>query len=110
MASSSLHIITNVYELAQHHPKKGPIVQNSGALTLPPRSILVISVQAPMELNIKHLYQLDAIDDLPSGIIPLSVDHKIGHKYPKLLKIPLLNTEHNIVHIPRNTITGKLNQ
>ena len=33
-----------------------PIVQNSGALTLPPRSISVISVQAPTELNTKHLY------------------------------------------------------
>ena len=56
----------------------------------------------------KHSYQLDATDDLPPDIIPLVVDHKIDHKYPKLLKIPLLNTQYNTVHIPRKTIIGKL--
>ena len=55
---------------------------------LPARSISVISVQVPTELNTKHLYQMGVTDDLPSGIIPLAVDHKINHKYPKLLKIP----------------------
>ena len=59
-------------------------------------------------LNTKHHYQLNAADDLSSGIIPLAVDHKIDHTYPKLLKIPLLNTEHNTVHNPRKTIIGNL--
>ena len=85
-----------------------PIVQNTRALTLPPSSISLISVQSPTELNLKYLYQLDTADDLPSGIIPLVVHHKIGHKYPKILKIPLLNTEHDTVHIPRKTIIGNL--
>ena len=84
------------------------VVQNSGAFMLPPKSISIISVQAPNNLNTRHLYQLDATDDLPSGIIPLAVDHNIDHKYPKLLKIPLLNTEHSTVHIPRKTVIGKL--
>ena len=75
---------------------------------LPARSISVISVQAPTKVNTRHLYQLDAIDDLPLGSISLAVDPKIDQKNPKLLKIPLLNTEHNTVHIPRKTIIGKL--
>ena len=68
----------------------------------------MISVQAPTELDTKHLYQLDATDDLPSGIIPLAVDHKIDHMYPKLLKIPLFNTEHNTADILRKTVIGNL--
>ena len=32
------------------------------------------------------------------------MDHKIDDKYPKLLKIPLLNMEHNTVHILRKAI------
>ena len=75
---------------------------------LPPRSVSVISVKAPTELNTRHLYQLDATDNLAPDIIPLEVDHKIDHKYPKLLGIPLLNTENNAVQIPRKTIIGRL--
>ena len=85
-----------------------PIVQNSGALILQPRTISVISGQAPTKVNTKYLYQLYATDDLPSGIIPLAVEHKIDHRYPRLLKIPLFNTKHNAVHIPRKTIIGNL--
>ena len=29
--------------------------------------------------------------NLPLGIIPLAVDHRINHKYLKLLNIPILN-------------------
>ena len=38
----------------------------------------------------------------------LAVDHKIDHKYPKLLMISLLNKECNAFHILRKTIIGKL--
>ena len=75
---------------------------------LPPRSISVISVKAPTRLNTRHLYQLDATDNLSPGIIPLAVDHKIDHKYLKLRQIPLLNMGHNTVQIQRNTVKGRL--
>ena len=71
---------------------------------LPPISVSVISVKAPTELNTRHLYQLDVTNNLP----PLAVDHKIDHKYPKLLRIPLFNTENNMVQISRKAIIGKL--
>ena len=38
----------------------------------------------------------------------LAVDHKIDHRYPKLLKISLLNTENNTVQIPWKPIIGNL--
>ena len=84
-----------------------PIFWNSGVFILPLRSILIILVQAPTEWNTWLLFQLDATDDLPSGIIPFAVDHKIDYKYPKLLQIPLPNTMQNTVHIPRKTVIGK---
>ena len=70
---------------------------------LPARSISVISVQAPTELNTKISTNWML---LPSGVIPLAGDHKINNKHLKLLKI--LNTEHNTVQISRRTIIGKL--
>ena len=36
------------------------------------------------------------------------MDHKIDNKYQELLKIAVLNTEHNTVYIPRKTAIGKL--
>ena len=36
------------------------------------------------------------------------MDHKIDLKCPKLLEIPLLNTKHITIYIPRKTITEKL--
>ena len=88
--------------------KMQPIVWNSGSLTSLPRSISILSVQAPAVLNTKPLYQLDFIGDQPSGIIPLAVHHKIDHKYPKLMMIPLLHTENNTVNIPRKNVIGNL--
>ena len=47
-----------------------PIICNAGILHLPLRSISVIALQAPIELNTQHIYQLNTSDDLPSGLIP----------------------------------------
>ena len=41
-----------------------PIVQNRGTHKIPPGNISVISVQAPTELKTKHIYHLNATDDL----------------------------------------------
>ena len=46
------------------------IIGNAGAYVLLSRSILVITVQTPTELNIQYLYALNVSDDLPSGLIP----------------------------------------
>ena len=49
-------------------------------------------VQAPTELDTQHIYTLNTSDDNTLDLIPLAADHKINHKYPKLLNIPILNT------------------
>ena len=72
------------------------------------KSISIITVHTPTELSTKHIYKLNATDDLQSSIIPLAVEHRTDHKYPKLLNIPPLNTEYNAVHILRKTVLGKL--
>ena len=51
----------------------------------------------------QHMYELDSSDDLPDGLIPLAVNHKVNHTYSKLLKIPVLNTSYKRVYIPRST-------
>ena len=85
-----------------------PIAHNSGSIMLPPRSVSIISIKAPTKLNARHLYRLDAADNVPPSIIPLAVDHKMDHQYPKWLHILLLNTEFNTVQISRKTVIGKL--
>ena len=74
-----------------------PIVQNSGAVYLQSRSMPIITVQAPMELNPRHSYELSSSDDLSLGLIPLAVDHRINHKCPKSLNIPILSMAYNKV-------------
>ena len=85
-----------------------PIIHNAGTFYLQPRNISVVSVQAPTELNTQHIYALDYSEDLPLSLIPLVVDHKIHHKYPKLPSIPILNTAYDRVHVPRATVFGAL--
>ena len=75
---------------------------------LPLGNMSAIAVEAQTELNTKDIYQLNATDDLPSGIIHLVDDHRIDQKYPKLKNISLLNTEYDAVYIQRKTVIGKL--
>ena len=72
------------------------------------QSHIEITVQVLTELEPQYTYELSASKDLPSDLSPYAVDHKINHKYPKLLNIPILNTAHSRVHIPKSTIFGTL--
>ena len=67
------------------------IFRDAGALYLQPRGIWIIKLQVPTELKPQYIYELCTSDDLPSGFIPITIDRKINHKYPKLLNIPILN-------------------
>ena len=62
-----------------------PMDLNAGTFCLHPRGISIITVQAPTELHLRTYYKLRPSNDLPSELIPLAVDHKINHKYTKLL-------------------------
>ena len=69
-----------------------PILQTAGAFYLQPRSISIIIVQAPINLEPQCICEFSTSNDLPLGLIPLAVNHKINHKYPKLLNTYILNT------------------
>ena len=76
-----------------------PIIWNALAFYLQPKAIMINTVQAQTELRPQYLYKLNASDYLPSELIPLAVDHKINHKFPKLLNIVILSTAHSRVYI-----------
>ena len=80
-----------------------PIVQNAGAFYLQTRGISIHTVQTPTEVKPKY-YKPSTSDDLPSDLIPLAVSHKINHKYPKLLNIPILNMTDSRIYILKSTI------
>ena len=73
------------------------IVQNTGAFYLQPRSVSVITVQAPMELKPQQIYDLNTSNDLLDGLILLAIHHKTNHKYHKLLNTSVLNASYNRV-------------
>ena len=66
-------------------------------------------VETPTELDTQQIYTHDTSDDLPLGLIPLAVDHKINNKYPKSLHIPILNNAYTRVCILRATMPGIFN-
>ena len=108
MANSTLHIMTNSYAQVFHLQYLTNNLKFRISHVAIKKCIKSYQQKAPTDLNTRHPYQLDAIDNLQPGIIHLAVDHKIDHKYPKLLKIPLLNTENTTVKFPRKTIIGRL--
>ena len=81
MASIALQRMTKFLCTRTTSSNTKPLVQISGALTLPPRIISNTLAQTPTKLDMKHLYQIDAIDGLPSGIMLLAVDHNLDHNY-----------------------------
>ena len=86
-----------------------PIIHNTGAFSLQPRSISVLMVQTLMELDAQHIYALDAHDDLPFRSYSFScLPHNLP-KYPKLLSIPILSTAYDRVHISRTPVSATLN-
>ena len=74
------------------------------------RSITLITVKAPPNLNNNSIYKIQFNRKLPSVIIPLSVTHNLNHRQPGKLLIPLLNIANKEVKLPKNTILGSINQ
>ena len=72
------------------------------------RSVTWITVKSPPRLKHTSLHEIHFHRQLPSGIVPLDITHKLNHKYPSQLLIPLLNILPKDVKIPRNTILGSI--
>ena len=70
-----------------------PIIKMKGRVILPPLSISIIEVKTHKLTNTTNLYEMKADTfQLPEGIILLDVLHRIDHKTPQHLNIPVLNT------------------
>ena len=55
------------------------------------------------------LHEIQFDRQLPPGIVPPDITHKLNHKHPSELLIPLLNISHNEVKVPKNTSLGSVN-
>ena len=77
--------------------------------TIQNKSVTWITVKSPPYLNHDSLHETQFDRQLPSGIVPLNIAHKLNHKYPWELLIPLLNISNKEVKIPKNTILGSIN-
>ena len=80
-----------------------------GQYTMQGRSVTCILVKSPPHLNHDSLHEIKFNRQLPSGKIPLDITHKLNHKHPRELLIPLVNISHEKVKIPKNTILGYIN-
>ena len=84
-------------------PLDYPIVKTNGRITLPPVSIPVIEVKTPKLTNTTDLYKMNAVTaQLPEGMILLGVLHRVNHKTPQYLNIPVLNTNNVSCSISKN--------
>ena len=63
-----------------------PILKTKGKVTLLPMSVSVMKIKVPMIPNTRNLYELNFDTfQLPEGVIPLDVLHRIDHKTPKMI-------------------------
>ena len=77
-----------------------PIIKTKGKITLPPVSVSVISLKMPPLHNTIDVYELNfSTFQLPEGVI----FHKVDHKTPQNLNIPILNTNNRFCSISRSS-------
>ena len=85
-------------------PVDYPTIKTKGRVTLPPVSVSIIEVKTPKWTITTNLYEINADTfQLPEGIILLDVLHRVDHKTPQHLNIPVLNTNNVPWSIGKNT-------
>ena len=78
-----------------------PILKTKGKIALPTMSISVISVKMPPNCNNNDVYKLYFNTfQLPEVVIPLDILHKVNHKTPQYLDIPILNKNNSFFLFP----------
>ena len=81
-----------------------PIIKIKGKITLPPMSASVISVKTPPLHNTNHVYKLNfSTFWLLEVYFLLDILHKVDHKIPQNLNIPILNTNNSFCSISRSS-------
>ena len=84
-------------------PLDYPIVKTKGRITLPPVSVLILEIKTPKLKNTMNLYKMNAVTaQLPEGMIPLDILHRVDHKTLQYLNIPVLNTNNVPCSIGKN--------
>ena len=74
-----------------------------GRITLPPVSVSIIEVKTPKLADTTNLYKMNAATfQLPESIILLDVLHRVDHKTPQYLNVPVLNTNNVSCSIGKN--------
>ena len=68
-------------------------------------SMSTVKVKTPKTADSTNLYELNANTfQLPKGIIPLDVLHRVNHKVPQYLSIPILNAKNVPCSISKNML------
>ena len=81
-----------------------PILKTKGKVTLPPMSVSIVEIKMPIVPNTDNLYELNFdMFHLPEGVIPLDVLHRMDHKTPKTLTIPIMNTNNTTCSLTKNS-------
>ena len=95
-STTGRHYITiNGEMIAQTIPQSinNPILKTKGNVMLPPMSISIVGIKTPTLQNANILYELKVSTfQLADGIISLNVLHRVDHKTPQSLNVPILNT------------------
>ena len=85
------------------------LAKTKGQYTIPNRSVTWIRVKSPPYLSQDSLHEIQFNRKLPSGTIPLDITHRLNHKHPRELLIPLLSISNKEVKTPKNTILDSIN-
>ena len=80
-----------------------PIIKCKSRTCLQANAVTIISVKTLPNLAPQKLYECGERLWLPGGVVAPQVQHKLDHKMPLELKIPLLNTNKRDVYITKNT-------
>ena len=81
-----------------------PILKTIGKITLLPMSVSVIGIKMPTPCDTNNAYELNFNTfQLPEGVILLDILHRVDHKTPQNLNIPMLNTYNSFCSISRNS-------
>ena len=83
-----------------------PVVHCASTVCIAARSVVIIPVKLPVVLSDKKIHHLVSSDSVPEGLIPLDISHRVNHKYPKNLLIPVLNTTMEKVSMRKYSILG----
>ena len=71
-------------------------------------SVSVVEIKMPMVPNTNRLYELNFdTSQLPEGVIPLDVLHRMDHKIPKPL-IPLMNVNNTTCSLTKNLAIARI--